>query len=69
MLNAARSAQPAAATGAPARILTTIIAILVPVGGLVVYLSVGQPDLPGQPLAERTLQQGQDPAKLIAQVK
>ena len=68
MLNAARSAQPAAATTAPSRILTTIIAILVPVGGLAIYLSVGQPDLPGQPLAERTRQQGQDPAKLIAQV-
>ncbi len=68
MLNAARSAQPAAAATAPSRFLTTIIAILVPVGGLVVYLSVGQPDLPGQPLAQRALQQGQDPAKLIAQV-
>ncbi len=68
MLNAARSAQPVAAAGAPARILTMIIAILVPVGGLVVYLSVGQPDLPGQPLAERSLQQGEDPVKLIAQI-
>jgi cytochrome c-type biogenesis protein CcmH len=68
MLKAARSAQPVAATGAPSRILATIIAILVPVAGLVIYLSVGQPDLPGQPLAERNLQQGQDPAKLIAEV-
>jgi cytochrome c-type biogenesis protein CcmH len=68
MLNAARSAQPMAATAAPSRILATIIAVLVPVAGLVIYLSVGQPDLPGQPLAERNLQQGQDPAKLIAEV-
>jgi cytochrome c-type biogenesis protein CcmH len=68
MLNAARSAQPAAATAAPSRILTVVVAILVPIGGLAIYLSVGQPDLPGQPLAQRALQQGEDPAKLIAQV-
>jgi cytochrome c-type biogenesis protein CcmH len=68
MLSAARSAQPAAATAAPSRILTVIIAILVPLAGLGVYLSVGQPDMPGQPLAERNLQQNEDPVKLVAQV-
>jgi len=68
MLTAARAAQPAAATAAPSRILTVIVAIVIPLAGLGIYLSVGQPDLPGQPLAERTIQQGEDPVKLIAQV-
>src|SRR6185312_13455667 len=50
MLSAARSAQPVAATATPSRVLTVIIAIVVPLAGLGIYLSVGQPDLPGQPL-------------------
>ena len=68
MLTAARAAQPVAATATQSRILTVIVAILIPLAGLGIYLSVGQPDMPGQPLAERTIQQGEDPAKLIAQV-
>jgi cytochrome c-type biogenesis protein CcmH len=68
MLTAARAAQPAAAAGAQSRVLTVIIAILTPVAGLAIYLAVGQPDLPGQPLAARTMQQHEDPAKLVAQV-
>ena len=68
MLTAARAAQPAAATASPSRILTAIVAIVIPLAGLGIYLSVGQPDMPGQPLAERTIQQGEDPVKLIAQV-
>jgi cytochrome c-type biogenesis protein CcmH len=68
MLTAARAAQPVVATATPSRILTVVIAILVPLAGLGIYLSVGQPDLPGQPLAGRTIQQGEDPVKLVAQV-
>ena len=68
MLNAARSAQPVAATASPSRILTTILAVLFPLGGLLIYLSVGQPDLPGLPLSARTVEQGQDPVKVLAAV-
>ena len=69
MLNAAREAQPVLTTTAPARALTGLIAILFPVAGLVIYLAVGQPGLPGMPLAERNVQQGQDPAKVLAAVE
>jgi cytochrome c-type biogenesis protein CcmH len=68
MLNAARSAQPVAATTSPSRVLTAIIAVLFPIGGLLIYLAVGQPDLPGLPLSARTIEQGQDPAKVLAAV-
>jgi cytochrome c-type biogenesis protein CcmH len=68
MLNAARSAQPVAATTSPSRILTAIIALLFPLGGLLIYLSVGQPDLPGMPLSARNVEQGQDPVKVLAAV-
>ena len=68
MLNAARSAQPAAVTGSQSRILTVILALLFPIGGLAIYLMVGQPDLPGMPLSARNLQQGQDPVKVLAAV-
>jgi cytochrome c-type biogenesis protein CcmH len=68
MLNAARAVQPVTATGGPSRALTAILAVLFPIGGLVIYLSVGQPDLPGQPLAGREVKQGQDPVKVLAAV-
>jgi cytochrome c-type biogenesis protein CcmH len=68
MLNASREAQPAAATTAPSRALTMLIAVLFPIGGLVIYLAVGQPDMPGLPLAERQVSQQQDPAKVLAAV-
>jgi cytochrome c-type biogenesis protein CcmH len=68
MLNAARSAQPVPATASPSRVLTVILAVLFPVGGLAIYLMVGQPDLPGMPLSARNVQQGQDPVKVLAAV-
>jgi cytochrome c-type biogenesis protein CcmH len=68
MLNAARSAQPVALTAKPSRILTTILAVLFPIGGLAIYLMVGQPDMPGLPLSARNVQQAQDPAKVLASV-
>jgi cytochrome c-type biogenesis protein CcmH len=69
MLNAARDTQPVRTTTAPSRALTGLIAVLFPIAGLVIYLAVGQPDLPGMPLAERNVQQGQDPAKVLAAVE
>jgi cytochrome c-type biogenesis protein CcmH len=69
MLNAARDTQPVQTTTAPSRALTGLIAVLFPIAGLVIYLAVGQPDLPGMPLAERNVQQGQDPAKVLAAVE
>jgi cytochrome c-type biogenesis protein CcmH len=69
MLNAARAAQPIQTTTAPSRALTAIIAVLFPVAGLAIYLMVGQPDLPGMPLAARDVAQGQDPAKVLAAVE
>jgi cytochrome c-type biogenesis protein CcmH len=68
MLNAAREAQPALATVTQSRALTLAIAVLFPIGGLVIYLAVGQPDLPGLPLAERGVAPEQDPAKLMASI-
>jgi cytochrome c-type biogenesis protein CcmH len=68
MLNAARSAQPVPATASQSRILTVILAVLFPLGGLAIYLMVGQPDLPGMPLSARNVQQGQDPVKVLAAV-
>ena len=68
MLNAARDAQPVPVTTSPSRILTAILAVLFPIGGLAIYLMIGQPDLPGQPLASRDVQQGQDPVKVLAAV-
>jgi cytochrome c-type biogenesis protein CcmH len=68
MLNAAREAQPVQTTTAPSRKLTGIIAILFPVAGLAIYLAVGQPDMPGLPLAARDVTGAQDPAKVLAAV-
>jgi cytochrome c-type biogenesis protein CcmH len=68
MLNAAREAQPVQTTTAPSRKLTGIIAVLFPVAGLAIYLAVGQPDMPGLPLAARDVTGAQDPAKVLAAV-
>jgi cytochrome c-type biogenesis protein CcmH len=74
MLAAARSAEAAPArTGSPktgsGRWLTTVLAVAFPLGAIVIYLAVGQPELPGQPLAERQLDPGSDPAKVLAAVE
>jgi cytochrome c-type biogenesis protein CcmH len=69
MLHAARTAAPAAAQAKPARILTVVLAAAVPVAALVVYLAVGQPGLPAQPLAERQISPESDPAKILAEVE
>ncbi len=60
-------------TGAPTtarsgRLLAVLLAVLLPVGALAVYGSVGRPDLPAQPLASRNLEQerGGPPKSVLA---
>jgi cytochrome c-type biogenesis protein CcmH len=74
MLAAARSVEPANAELGPARSgtarwLTAVLAIVVPAGAIVIYLAVGHPDLPGQPLAQRQLGPDSDPVKILAAVE
>jgi cytochrome c-type biogenesis protein CcmH len=69
MLIAARSEKPAAVATAPSRLLTTFIALLFPIAGLVIYLAVGRPDLPGMPLAERQISPADDPAQVLAAIE
>jgi cytochrome c-type biogenesis protein CcmH len=68
MLGVARAPGAAPLRTAPARRLTYILCALVPVGALSIYLAVGHPDLPGQPLAERAIAPDSDPAKILATV-
>lgn len=68
MLNAARGADLAPLPARPARWLTVALAALFPLGGLLIYLAVGRPDLPGLPLADRQFAPGEDPAKMLAEV-
>jgi cytochrome c-type biogenesis protein CcmH len=49
--------------------LTTIIALAVPIAGLVIYLAIGRPDLPGMPLAGRELSPASDPTKVLAAIE
>ena len=61
-------------TGAPLRhrrITAVIALLLLPVGAIALYLSVGSPRLPGAPLAERIAAAQEDApvAKLVAQVE
>jgi cytochrome c-type biogenesis protein CcmH len=69
MLAAARSADTPPPRTMAARWMTAAITIALPVGALLVYLAVGQPGLPGQPLAERQISPDSDPAKTLAAVE
>lgn len=67
------TAEKTAATGggvAPrsARLLAVLLALVLPVGALAVYGSVGRPDLPAQPLASRNIEQerGGPPKSVLA---
>lgn len=54
MLSAADAkAEPVAKASGPTRLAIAAIAVAVPLGSVGVYLSLGSPDLPGQPYAER----------------
>jgi len=69
MLGVSRGGRPAPVATPPARRLAYLLCALVPVGALSLYLAIGHPDLPGQPLAERTLTPDADPAKILATVE
>ena len=69
MLGAARATEAAPRLTAPARRLTLLVAALFPIGGLLIYLAVGHPDLPGMPLAGRQISPESDPAVLLAKVE
>lgn len=58
----------APATARSGRLLAVLLAVLLPVGALAVYGSVGHPDLPAQPLASRNLDQerGGPPKSVLA---
>lgn len=68
------TAETGAATGGgavtprSARVLAVLLALVLPVGALAVYGSVGRPDLPAQPLASRNLEQerGGPPKSVLA---
>lgn len=51
-----------------ARVLAVLLALVLPVGAIAVYGSVGRPDLPAQPLASRNLEQerGGPPKSVLA---
>jgi cytochrome c-type biogenesis protein CcmH len=69
MIAAARSAEAAPARSNTARGLTIALAVVFPIGALVIYLAIGQPDLPGQPLAQRQIAPDSDPVKILAAVE
>ena len=69
MLAAARSADAAPSRTKAAKRLTAGMALTVPLAAIAIYLAVGQPDLPGQPLAERQISPEADPAKILAAVE
>jgi cytochrome c-type biogenesis protein CcmH len=73
MLAAARGAEASPAEASTPRTagarLAVALALLFPIGAIGVYLAVGQPDLPGQPLAERQLGPENDPVRILAAVE
>jgi len=74
-LIAAADAEAAAVTAAPAaatvrrRIVAVAALVLLPVGAVALYLAVGAPTLPGQPLASRGPAERQTIAQMVAQVE
>ena len=71
LATAEKSAANGGGGGVPprsARILAVLLALVLPVGALAVYGSVGRPDLPAQPLASRNLEQerGGPPKSVLA---
>lgn len=70
-LLAAESGTVSAIERAPSRhiLAQVLVIVLVPALGLGLYLSLGSPDLPSQPLAERLAQPGNDINLLIAKAE
>ena len=58
-------------TARSGRVLAVLLALVLPVGALAVYGSVGRPDLPAQPLASRNLEQerGGPPKSVLAAIE
>jgi cytochrome c-type biogenesis protein CcmH len=69
MLAVARSVDPAGGQTRPSRWLAVLLMAAVPVAAVLVYLSVGHPELPGLPLAGRDIAAEADPAKILATVE
>jgi cytochrome c-type biogenesis protein CcmH len=73
LIAAADAATPAPAAGARwrRRLVALIALILLPIGSASLYLALGAPGLPGQPLAERRVQapQNRSLAELVARVE
>ena len=69
MLAAARSVESPPPRTLAARWMTGVIALAVPAAAIIIYLAVGQPGLPGQPLADRQISPDSDPAKVLATVE
>ena len=69
MLAAARADETNTAPAArPSKPLTAALAIVVPLAAFGLYLMVGHPEMPAQPLAQRTIGPGSDPVKVLASV-
>ncbi|WP_376957869.1 c-type cytochrome biogenesis protein CcmI [Azospirillum sp. A26] len=70
LATAEKTAATAGGSSAPrsARVLAVLLALVLPVGALAVYGSVGRPDLPAQPLASRNIEQerGGPPKSVLA---
>lgn len=58
--DAADSTPAQGAARRPAWLLATVLMLSLPSGGLALYLALGQPHLPAQPLAARDLPEGQE---------
>lgn len=64
----AKQAETPAATGRT-RIVAVLLALVIPAGALAVYMPLGRPDQPAQPLASRTLPRNDGvPAEVLAAV-
>ena len=66
---AAKTADASPAVGGRTRIVAVLLALVIPVGALAVYLPLGHPDEPAQPLASRVLPRNDGvPAEVLAAV-
>jgi cytochrome c-type biogenesis protein CcmH len=66
---AAVSQGPAPVTTRRRRMIAVAALIALPVGATALYLAIGSPSLPGQPLASRVTAERQSIAQLVAQVE
>ena len=62
-------AAPAAAVTRRRRAIAVVALVVLPVGAIALYLAVGSPTLPGEPLASRPPAERQSIAQMVAQVE